>query len=216
MRHRDNSNEGSAVIGVRGVLTRPIIWAGGLAACAVLAMPGVASAHDSEWCGHSQLNGNYWRLVYSGFQNEPPAPNPGGGTQARRHWHFADHYYRPKAGQGSYSFQHQKKPVCGYVSSGSVTLSPTLTHIPAWPVDPTDLPKITLQEIQPTAFTSLTSGAPEYEAVEVASPPPGDCLISIIDRFSEDGALQAGAVYEFANPAVAVALGHPCATGDTL
>src|SRR3712207_2730702 len=131
----------------------------------LLGAPPKAVAHDSEWCGHSSLHGKYWRLVYAGFRNDPKNTQTG-GAQMRRHWHHVDHHYRKNPTSGPYFYRHTRDALCGYVTNEHRDSEATI-GIPAFPVDPTDIPEpgnsfsaptVRNVELRETAFTTFTGG----------------------------------------------------------
>lgn len=124
---------------------------------------------------------------------------------------YVDHHYRPVANQGSFTYDHTRKPVCGYVNSGSAGAIMPGIHLPGGQVDPADLPKTQIVLLEQTALTTVTGGAPVYDAVTVGSPPLDACLISVTENYDADTGEQiSGYSAEYARPDVASAIGHGC------
>jgi hypothetical protein len=101
---------------------------------AVLAMfAPIARSHDSEYCGHSTVSGNYWRLSYYDYDNDV-FYYPGQGYR-EVHSHKDHHDFRDNP-QSYFTFAHNYELLCGEQGDPSLAGGFPNYHLPTVTYDP--------------------------------------------------------------------------------
>ena len=94
-----------------------------VAVAAAIVSPTPAVAHESAYCQHSEIFGDYWGLRYDGYMNEYYS------DRSYYHYHYVWHMQNiapPKGGHDEYHLKHEYIHYCG---TGTVRNGKTIREL---------------------------------------------------------------------------------------